>query len=115
MTKMNLVPAFSILFTVLMVTPVFAQNSNNYGICTVEDCTVTTVHGHNSKRYAGHYLGDGHDAHQVCIIQNCTDTGTHEHNGKTYFGHHNGDGHTYHNNGNHESSHETRYRNGNHH
>lgn len=115
MAKMKLVPALSILSMVLMTTPVFAQTSNNYGICTVEDCTVTTIHEHNGKSYAGHYPGDGNDAPQVCTIQNCTNTGTHEHNGKTYFGHHNGDGHTYHSNGDHKSGHGTRHRNGNHH
>lgn len=115
MAKMKLVPALSILSMVLMATPVFAQNSNNYGICTVEDCMVTTVHEHNGKSYTGHYFGDGHDAHQVCIIENCMNTGTHDHNGKTYFGHHNGDGHIYHSNENHKSSHGTRHRNGNHH
>ncbi|GEM_PF-2097691 len=111
MTKIKLLPVLSIFTVLLMATPVFAQKTNDYNICTVNGCNITGIHQHDGKDYAGHYYGDGHENHQICSVANCTETGTHEHNGVTYFGHHNGDGHTYHNGS--ESNHRSNHGNGN--
>lgn len=95
--------AVALMLVISLNTTVYANCHSNgkdktavkYSVCSIEDCTKTALHAHNSKTYAAHYYGDGHDYHEYCGVSGCLLAGYHEHDGSYCFAHTANDGHNH--------------------
>lgn len=91
--------AVGILLAGSLVAPVSAHGHHRQAevtdkicsLCTVEDCTETGYHIHDSQVYCGYdhacgYCDGSCGVIEVCTVKGCTETGRHTHDGQNYCG-----------------------------
>lgn len=113
--KVMAVAAAAMVMTVMAASPVFAHGhgsrrqatvaaSNTVSLaCTIDGCSETGYHTHDSHGYwgcypvctadgcseTGHHTHDGHDCwgyYPVCTVEGCSETGHHVHDDHNYCG-----------------------------
>lgn len=102
MKKTVVIAAMVMIIIAAMPLTAFARGhggnstpNTGYSVCTLEDCTQTGLHYHDSTAYAAHYYGDGHDYHGYCGVTDCAIAGYHDHDGTYCFGRTVSDGYGY--------------------